>query len=213
MKETLKYSHWVQEARAKDLSSVLQSAYSEWGFAISRKGWAMLPLEAKLPPQVWTESGLKSQDWSETSSTVLSSIDFRSVKENSHPSEEGWTAETVDMWIFSLRLGIAFKMLDRIREHLSNRMSHGKKTIQHQAVMIQLAEFMATLSTTLLEIEEAEESTEIHGPALPWLQKQLTDEMEKVSRLMGGHGYLEETGSDTLKYQARLLHNLCEGEV
>ena len=114
----------------------------------------------------------------------------------------------VDAYFLSLRLGIAWKIFDRVRTHLSARESHGKKTIQHQALVLDLAGALSAFSTAELQMTEPDElSTE----TLAVLSSQVAKASGEIARLMGGHAYLTEPqGTDELLFLARALEDICE---
>jgi hypothetical protein len=129
------------------------------------------------------------------------------LPETSNPCDE--LRLLIDRWVLGCRLGIAFRMLERLMSHLSNRVSFGQKTHQHQMIKQAVSEFLVIFTSL---------RTQLDMPTLTsvdrkYMHEELDLGMKTITRLMGGHGFLSggihDDGyiSDFIKILYRMEHD------
>ena len=103
-------------------------------------------------------------------------------------------------------VGNVLRMADMVRDHLSKRQSYGRPTIQHETVQSELGEALSHVSLVLAQMPLDQE---VSGFELPpatrtCLHHSLSTAAVKLSKLMGGHGFIEGSVS-SYEYRVRVF--------
>lgn len=123
-----------------------------------------------------------------------------------------WTWPTPKQWVavVAVRLGGLAQALDMAFRHLENRHAFGQKLLHHQLIKATFAYANETVARLLEEIKLIESGDTLlcneHAHQL------ISDQFTRVSKLMGGHGYLVG-GVNTYEYFSLLLRSVYSGCV
>ena len=114
-----------------------------------------------------------------------------------------------------LSVGNVLRMADMVREHLSKRQSYGRPTIQHETVQSEMGEALSRVSLVLAQVplEEDVAGFELPPATRKSLHQSLCQAAGKLSKLMGGHGFIQGAVHD-YEYRVRVLSLIAtEGAV
>ena len=184
MSDTVTFRQWMNQVKATSLAEALAPLGSQ------RIGRYQVELANSQNPHFVDEPSLLSQGIRLTRSEEKHLVDSAAL-----------------YWVLAIRTGITLSAIQQTQKHLSKRISEGKSTLQQKTVQSEIGEALSLISEVLA-------LTELDAPltTLPPLSPQdyahlsqcLTQAASRVSRLMGGHGFIK----GGIEFPLSLSHHL-----